>query len=99
MMLANKLQARVDEVELESKVGRDSSLLEEECCLISDQVTREVLRHVDETGDECTPEIVALKQVSELGSASSLSLDLNSSLHHGKSLLVVALAFASKALD
>jgi hypothetical protein len=75
--------------------------LEEEGSLISDQVTRKVLRSVHQASDDGTPQISALDKVGKLGVASLVSLNLDSSLHHGKCLIGGGLVSvpARKALD
>jgi hypothetical protein len=75
--------------------------LEEEGSLVSNQVTRKVLRSVHQASDDGTPQISALDKIGKLGIASLMGLNLDSSLHHGKCLLGGGLGsiLARKALD
>jgi hypothetical protein len=68
---------------------RGTLTLEEECGLVGDEVTGEVLRGVHQTSDGCAPKICALEQVKQGRSAAQLSLDLDGALNHGELLSVV----------
>lgn len=73
--------------------------LEEECRLIGNQVTGEILRGVHQTGDDCAAEVSALEQIEESRCSAHLGFDLNGSLNHGEGLLGLLLVFAAEALD
>lgn len=72
--------------------------LEEESCLVSNQVTRKVLRCVDQAGDDGSSQVSSLEQVKKGRRSSHLSLDLDGSLHHGQGLLG-CLIFVTETLD
>lgn len=63
--------------------------LEEECGLVRDEVTGEVLRGVHQASDGCAPKICSLEQVKQAGSTAQLGLDLDCALDHGELFSVV----------
>lgn len=76
-----------------------TSLFEEECCLIGNQVTSKVLRSIDEAGDNGPPEISALDQIGEGRVSAHFGLDFDSAFHHSDGVIDVFLRLASKADD
>lgn len=73
--------------------------LEEECSLVGDQVTGEVLRCVHQASDDCPAEIGALEEIEEGWGSALLGLDLDSTFNHGERLLRLLGVFATQSLD
>ena len=84
------MPASVEEVSRGSRcLDAGIPTLEEECGLVGDEVTGEVLRGVHQTSDSCAPEVGALEQVKQARSAAQLGLYLDCTLNHGELLSVV----------
>lgn len=64
--------------------GKCVLTLEEESCLVGNQVTSKVLRRVNQAGNNCPSQVSALEKIKKCGSTAHLFLDLNGTLHHGK---------------
>lgn len=73
--------------------------LEEECRLVGDQITGEILRCVHQTGDDGATQIGALQQIEEGRRPAHLRFDLDGSLDHGEGLLGLLSILAAEALD
>ena len=84
--VGDELEARVDEIELESLAAVDTGLFEEEGGLVGNQVTGKVLRGVYQASDDCSSEIGALDEVHQGRVATKLLLDFDRSLNHSQGL-------------
>jgi hypothetical protein len=71
--------------------------LKEECRLIGDQITSEVLRRVDQAGNECSAKVNSLDEIKQGRLATFVSFNLNCTLHHGKCVLGGRLSSVSTA--
>lgn len=82
--VGNKSKAGVDQTELERLLGGNTCLLEEECRLVGNQISGEVLGAIGEAGNQCASEVGSTQQVQKCWIAAQFVLDGNGSLHHGE---------------
>jgi hypothetical protein len=73
--------------------------LEEECGLVGNQVTGEILRCVHQAGDDCAAEISAFEKIEEGRGSTHLGFNLDGTLHHGEGLLGLVRVFVAEALN
>ena len=76
-----------------------SGALEEEGGLVGDQVSGEVLRCVDQAGDDRAAEIGALPEVQERSGAADVCFDLDRALDHGECFVGALLGVVAEAFD
>lgn len=80
-------------------VKRELLTLEEESCLVGNQVTGKILRRVHQAGNNRSPQIGTLKKVEEGRGSTELLFDLDCTLYHGQCLLSVSGLFITEALN
>lgn len=73
--------------------------LEEVSGLVRNQVTRKVLRRIDETGDDCSSAIGTLPEIEKCGITACFLFDLDSTLDHGERLVGLFFGFGAQAFD
>lgn len=73
--------------------------LEEECCLVGNQITREILGCVHQADDNRSPQVGTLEKVKESGSTTLEQFDLDGPLHHCKRLLSMLFIFGTEAFN
>ena len=73
--------------------------LEEESCLVSDQIAGKVLRRIHQAGNDCAPTIASLKQVEKARLTTVREFNLSGALHHGECFCVFLVGATAQALD
>lgn len=76
-----------------------SSALEEEGGLVSDQVAGEILRHVNQAGNDRSAKIDAFPQLQERRISAEVCFNLNCAFHHGESFGSFGLVLGTQPAD
>lgn len=73
--------------------------LEKVCSLVRDQVTRKVLRRIDQAGNDCPSAIGTLPEVEKCGVTACFLFDLDCTFDHGEGLVGLFFGFGAEAFD
>lgn len=67
--------------------------------MVCDQVSSEVLRSIDQAGDDCPAKISAFDKVKHSRVATKMGFDFDSTLHHGESFIAFFFGVVAETFD